>query len=167
MNKEIVRNFLEIKSVNSLNEVEKISEDYSIEVLRSEEYQLNKFLYKKIGNKYEWKDRLNWSEKNWIEYISNKNLTTYILKKKDDLVGYFELFHHADSKECEIIYFGILEEYFGKRLGGYLLSYAIKKSFALGVSRIWLHTCSLDHKNALRNYLARGMKIFKTENLIR
>ena len=82
MNKEIVRNFLEIKSINSLNEVEKISEDYSIEVLKSEEYQLNKFLYKKIGNKYEWKDRLNWSEKNWIDYISNKNLITYILKKK-------------------------------------------------------------------------------------
>ena len=167
MNKEIVRNFLEIKSINSLNEVKKISEDYSIEVLKSEEYQLNKFLYKKIGNKYEWKDRLNWTESNWIEYISNKNLITYILKKKNDLVGYFELFHHTDSKECEIIYFGILEEYFGKKLGGYLLSYAIKKSFTLGVSRIWLHTCSLDHKNALRNYLARGMKIFKTENVIR
>jgi ribosomal protein S18 acetylase RimI-like enzyme len=167
VNKEIVRNFLEIKSINSLNEVKKISEDYSIEVLKSEEYQLNKFLYKKIGNKYEWKDRLNWTESNWIEYISNKNLITYILKKKNDLVGYFELFHHTDSKECEIIYFGILEEYFGKKLGGYLLSYAIKKSFTLGASRIWLHTCSLDHKNALRNYLARGMKIFKTENVIR
>ena len=28
-------------------------------------------------------------------------------------------------------YFGILEEYFGKKLGGYLLSEAIKKSFLL------------------------------------
>ena len=31
------------------------------------------------------------------------------------------------------------------------------------ISRVWVHTCSLDHENALNNYIARGMKIFKTE----
>ena len=45
----------------------------------------------------------------------------------------------------------------------YLLSQAIKKSFNKNVNRVWLHTCSLDHKNALNNYIARGMKIFKSE----
>ena len=72
-----------------------------------------------------------------------------------------------DTKEAEIVYFGILEEYFGKKLGGYLLSIAIKKSFTFGCDRVWVHTCSLDHDNALKNYLARGMKIFKSETLIR
>ena len=62
--------------------------------------------------------------------------------------------------------FGILEEYIGKQLGGYLLSEAIKISFNIGAKRIWVHTCSLDHKNALQNYLSRGMKVFKSENLI-
>ncbi len=60
-----------------------------------------------------------------------------------------------------------LEEYFGKKLGGYLLSEAIKNSFNQGAKRVWVHTCSLDHENALKNYLARGMKVFKTETLIR
>ncbi len=63
----------------------------------------------------------------------------------------------------EIVYFGILEEYQNKKLGSFLLSDAIKKSFQQNVDRVWLHTCSLDHKNALNNYLARGMKIFKSE----
>jgi len=63
----------------------------------------------------------------------------------------------------EIAYFGILEEYHNKKLGSFLLSDAIKKSFQQNVERVWLHTCSLDHKNALNNYLARGMKIFKSE----
>ena len=63
----------------------------------------------------------------------------------------------------EIAYFGILEEYQNKKLGSFLLSDAIKKSFQQNVDRVWLHTCSLDHKNALNNYLARGMKIFKSE----
>jgi hypothetical protein len=37
----------------------------------------------------------------------------------------------------------------------------------VGCIRVWVHTCSLDHKNALLNYLSRGMKIFKSETLIR
>ncbi len=57
----------------------------------------------------------------------------------------------------------IFEEYFGKKLGGFLLSELIKKSFLLNVKRVWVHTCSLDHKYALKNYLSRGMKIFKSE----
>ena len=63
----------------------------------------------------------------------------------------------------EIAYFGILEEYQNKKLGSFLLSEAIKKSFNENINRVWLHTCSLDHENALKNYLARGMKIFKSE----
>jgi len=50
-------------------------------------------------------------------------------------------------------------------LGSYLLTQAIKKSFVGNINRVWVHTCSLDHKNALNNYIARGMKIFKTENI--
>ena len=62
---------------------------------------------------------------------------------------------------------GVEMEYFGKKLGGYLLSVAIKNSFLMGSSRLWVHTCSLDHKNALNNYISRGMKIFKSEILAR
>ena len=87
-------------------------------------------------------------------------------KKKDDLAGYFELIFHSDLQEIEIAYFGLLEEYHNKKLGGYLLSTAIKKSFEKkDIKRVWVHTCTLDHENALKNYLARGMKIFKTETI--
>ena len=72
----------------------------------------------------------------------------------------------AEKKEVEIAYFGLLEEYQNKKLGSYLLSEAIKKSFEKNIDRVWVHTCSLDHKNALNNYIARGMKIFKTETVI-
>ena len=103
----------------------------------------------------------------WTKYISNENLSTYILKNNDQIAGYFEIILNKDIKEAEIAYFGILEEYFGRKLGGYLLSEAIKFSFNLGCVRMWVHTCSLDHKNALLNYQSRGMKIFKSETLIK
>ena len=102
-----------------------------------------------------------------MDYISNENLSTYVLKVNNEIAGYFELIFNAVSKESEIVYLGILEDYFGKKLGGFLLSEAIKISFSRGSTRVWVHTCSLDHKNALNNYLSRGMKIFKSETLIR
>ena len=167
MKEKIFRNYLELKSFKDFKEVKKPSEDYSVELVNPKDFQLNKFFYKKIGKNCHWVDRLVWTELDWIKYISDEKLSTYILKIKDEIAGYFELLFNKDTKEAEIAYFGILEEYFGKRLGGYLLSEAIKISFNFGCIRVWVHTCSLDHKNALKNYKARGMKIFKSETLIR
>ena len=167
MKEKIFRNYLELESLKDFNEVKKPSEDYSVELANPKDFQLNKFFYKNIGKNYHWVDRLIWTELEWTKYISDEKLSTYILKNKDEIAGYFELLFNKDTKEAEIAYFGILEEYFGRKLGGYLLSEAIKFSFNLGCSRVWVHTCSLDHKNALRNYQSRGMKVFKSETLIR
>ena len=163
MTKEVKRNYLEINSLKDLNQGYKPSDDYFLNLLNPINFQLNKFFYKNIGNKHEWKDRLIWTEEQWINYVSSKNVKTYILKFKDDLVGFFELIHHLNKKEVEIAYLGILEEYHNKKLGSYLLSEAIKESFKNKINRTWVHTCTLDHKNALKNYMTRGMKIFKTE----
>jgi ribosomal protein S18 acetylase RimI-like enzyme len=160
----VKRNYLEINSLNDLKEGSKPSEDYSLSLIDPINFQLNKFFYKNIGKKHKWIDRLAWSEEKWISYVSSINVNTYVLKYKEDLVGFFELILHQDNKEIEIAYFGILEEYQNNKLGSYLLSEAIKESLnKKNIERVWLHTCSLDHKNALNNYLARGMKIFKTE----
>ena len=167
MTEKIYRSYLEIKSLEELKEVKKPSENYFIELADPKDFQLNKFFYKNIGKSCQWIDRLIWTDLNWIDYISNDQLFTYILKDEGEIVGYFELLFNKQNKEAEIAYFGILKEYYGKKLGGYLLSEAIKTSFNMGSERVWVHTCSLDHKNALKNYLARGMKNFKSETLIR
>ena len=88
------------------------------------------------------------------------------MKVKNDLAGYYELISHFDLQEIEIAYFGLLEDYHNKKLGGHLLSSAIKKSFEKkNIQRVWVHTCTFDHENALKNYLARGMKIYKKETI--
>ena len=166
MIQEIKRSYLEINSLGDLKEVKKPSDDYSLKLLDPTNFQLNKFFYKSVGKKHKWIDRLVWTESKWIEYVSNKNVRTYIFKKTEDLVGFFELLEHHEKKEIEIAYFGLLEEYQNKKLGSYLLSMAIKKSFENKINRVWLHTCSLDHKNALKNYISRGMRVFKTETII-
>ena len=165
MTQQIKRNYLEISSLKDLKEIKEISKDYSLELLNPTNFQLNKFFYKNVGKKHQWVDRLIWSETQWIDYVSSKKLKTYIFRHKENLAGFFELIFHK-NKEIEIAYFGLLEEFQNKKLGSYLLSEAIKISFSENINRVWLHTCSLDHKNALNNYISRGMKIFKTETVV-
>ena len=165
MKKEIKRNYLEIKSLNELAEVSKSLDVYSINFLDPPNFQLNKFFYKNIGKDHYWVDRLVWSEKEWIDYVCNEKVSTYILRKEKDVCGYFELIFHKDKNEFEIAYFGLLKEYHNKKLGSFLLSFAIKKCFEKNINRVWVHTCSLDHDNALKNYLSRGMKIYKRETV--
>ena len=167
MNKIINRNYLEISSLSDLNESINPSDSYFIELVEPSDFQLNKFFYKNVGKNYHWIDRLVWTEKQWIAYTSDKKVKTYVLKNKNDFAGYFELIFHQDKNEIEIAYLGLLEEYQNKKLGSYLLSSAIKNSFLKKPNRVWVHTCSLDHKNALNNYLSRGMKVFKSETLTR
>ena len=165
MKEEVKRNYLEINSLQDLNEKKKPSEDYYLSLIDPINFQLNKFFYKTIGINHKWVDRLSWTEEKWINYVSSKNTKTYVLKYKVDLVGFFELIFHPEKNEIEIAYFGILKEFQNKKLGSYMLSEAIKKSFSNNIKRVWVHTCSLDHRNALNNYISRGMKIYKTETL--
>ena len=165
MNKKIERNYLEIKSLTDLNISSSFPDGYQIQVIKPADFQLNKFFYKNVGKKHHWVDRLIWNEKEWIQYVSDEKVKTFVLKNNEDLAGYFEIIIHKDKNEVEIAYLGLLEEYQEKRLGSCLLSSAIKNSFECNPRRVWVHTCSLDHKNALANYIARGMKIFKKETI--
>ena len=164
MIEKIERFYLEINTINDLKTKQISSDCFSLKETSKDNFDLNKFFYKQIGKRHQWIDRLIWQDKDWLKYISNENLRTYIFKRENDLVGYFELIFN--NNDCEIAYFGILEEFIGKGYGGFLLSEALKIGFKKA-NRIWVHTCSLDHPNAIENYKSRGMKIFKTEILKR
>ena len=164
MIEKIERFYLEINTINNLKTKPISSNCFSLKEASKDNFDLNKFFYKQIGKRHQWVDRLIWQDKDWLKYVSNENLRTYIFKRENDLVGYFELVFN--NNDCEIAYFGILEEFIGKGYGGFLLSEALKIGFK-SASRIWVHTCSLDHPNAIENYKSRGMKIFKTEILKR
>jgi len=162
---KVERNYLEINSLKDLKKSKFSPDDCCIDLSNPADFQINKFFYKSIGKEHRWTDRLVWSDKQWIDYISNPQVKTYILKKADDMAGYFELIFHNEKKETEIAYLGLLKEYQNKRLGSFLLTSAIKNSFSENTNRVWVHTCSLDHKNALSNYISRGMRIYKTESV--
>jgi len=160
---KVDRNYLEISSIKDLKPSKKPNDSCNLSLIDPPDFKLNKFFYKQIGKEYRWIDRLIWDDNKWINYVENPKVKTYTLRENVNLIGYFETIIDFEKKNCEIAYFGILSEYFGKKYGGYLLSEAISKSLVNGIDKVWVHTCSLDHKNALKNYQSRGMKIFKSE----
>ncbi|MBT4162953.1 MAG: GNAT family N-acetyltransferase [Gammaproteobacteria bacterium] len=126
--------------------------------------ELNRFLYASVGAPWVWYMRLNWSWQEWMDYLNTPGVETWIAYQGATPVGYFEL-QKQDSGQAEIAYFGLLPEFVGKGLGRLLLEDAITRAWDLAVRRIWLHTCTLDHPAALPNYLARGFRVFKEEDL--
>ena len=120
---------------------------------------LNRFFYKEVGKLWQWTDRLNWSEEEWRNWVERENAQTWMLLLRGTPAGYFEL--DDQDGNVEVAYFGLLPQFLGKGLGGGFLTAAIEKAWEMGAARVWVHTCSFDHPNALKNYQARGFQIYR------
>jgi GNAT superfamily N-acetyltransferase len=121
-----------------------------------------RLLYTEVGREYNWVDRLGWTDEEIRAYLADPALELWVLNVGGETGGYFELRKHPDGA-VEIAYFGLLPAFIGRGLGKFLLTQAVERAWALGATRVWLHTSSLDHSSALPNYLARGFSIWKQE----
>jgi GNAT superfamily N-acetyltransferase len=119
-------------------------------------------LYRDVGERWHWRDRLAWSDERLTRHLEREEVAVFVVRVGDDIAGYFELERHDDTS-VEIAYFGIRPEFFGRGLGGELLTRAVQEAWRFGAARVWLHTCTLDSPRALPNYLARGFQAFKEE----
>jgi len=162
---KVQRFFLELKKNKKPISPVVFPSNVQISLEDKKDININKFFYRQVGRDHFWRDRLLWSDKEWMNYINNQNLETGIMKINNDFVGFYEQEFHQDKNEVELIQMGILKEYQGKKLGSFLLKYIIQNIFSKDVKRLWVHTCSLDHKHALNNYLSKGLKVFKKEEI--
>ncbi|HXW08054.1 MAG TPA: GNAT family N-acetyltransferase [Vicinamibacterales bacterium] len=121
-----------------------------------------RYLYTEVGRQYHWVDRLSWTDDEIRAYVRDPGLSLWLLTVRGAPAGYFELRREEDGA-VEIAYFGLLDEFIGRGLGGFLLTAAVERAWDLGASRVWLHTCSLDHPAAISNYLSRGFRVTGTE----
>lgn len=162
---KVQRFFLEIKKKQFLDKPFSILKKTEVSLNKEKDININKFFYRQIGKDHFWRDRLLWSDKEWHKYVDNINLETGVMKFKDELIGFYEQEFHKTKNEIELIQMGILKGYQGKKFGSLLLECIIHKAFNKSVERLWVHTCSLDHKHALQNYKSKGFEIFKEEEI--
>lgn len=126
------------------------------------QWEFNRFLYHAVGRDWSWNDKRTWSDEQWKTYVGSPQLRTFVAYVGGSPAGYFELQHHEDGG-IEIVYFGLLPSFIGRGLGAHLLTVALEEAWQMAPSRVWVHTCSLDHPGALKNYQARGMVLYRTE----
>lgn len=121
-------------------------------------------LMARIGAPYQWRSASRGPGEWRAWFAEHQDRTCWLLSWADEPVGVvcYDLHPGAD---VEIRTFGLLPEFTGKGLGGHALTLAIQQGWALapGVRRVWLHTSTADHPNALPNYHRRGFRTFKTE----
>jgi GNAT superfamily N-acetyltransferase len=124
--------------------------------------ELSRFLYTAVGGGWYWIDRLPWTYGRWLEWLSRAGVETWVAYVDGTPAGYFEL-DATVVDSVELAYFGLLPDFAGRGLGGWLLTEALRRAWALGPRRVRVHTCSLDGPHALANYRARGMRVHRVE----
>jgi len=157
-----VRTYLELRDPGELRPAR--IDDLPVRVDRVENCPPSfwRFLYTEVGRRFHWVDRLVWTDQDIAAYLSDPAVSLWLLSVGGAPAGYFEL-RSAASGAVEIAYFGLLQEFTGRGFGAYLLTEAAERAWAIGATRVWLHTSTLDHPAALPNYLKRGFKVFRSE----
>jgi GNAT superfamily N-acetyltransferase len=130
--------------------------------------ELYRMCYQTVGEAFHWRDRWDWTDEQISAHLADSAIQLFVAtreadKQKVSLAGWYELRRVADDDSVEVAYFGIVSAEFGRGFGKHLLSNAVRDAWALGPKRVWLHTCTLDHPNALPNYIARGFTPYRTE----
>ncbi len=124
--------------------------------------QFNRFFYTLVGGDWYWIDRLAWSHDDWMAFLDRPEAETWVAYVAGTPAGYFEL-EAQPGGNVEIAYFGLLPRFVGRGLGAWLLTRTVRRAWDKGATRVWVHTCTLDHPGALRNYQARGFRLFREE----
>jgi GNAT superfamily N-acetyltransferase len=159
---EVLRTYLELTGPGALRPAPCPDPQARVERVFGCPPSFFRYLYVEVGRRYQWLDRLDWSDAQHADRLADPRVSLYLLTLAGAPAGYFELERDEDGG-VQVAYFGLLQEFLGRGLGKYLLTHAAEEAFALGASRVWLHTCTLDDPAALPNYLARGFRKFKEE----
>lgn len=121
----------------------------------------------RVGAPHHWSD-LNQSPEHWSELLARPHLHHWAIRIGSDVAGLLSVEAQPDGN-AEIATFGLVPEFVGRGFGGHALTLATRLAWGLpalragAISRVWLHTSSLDHPHALPNYLSRGFRKFRVE----
>jgi len=158
----VVRTYLELASPVQLRRAPIDAPGITLERLDPCPVARYRALYREVGERYHWRDRLTWSDDDLARHLARPTVEVWELRHGGSSAGFFELAAHDDGS-VEIVYFGLVERFFGRGLGKYLLTRAAERAWSLGATRVWLHTCTLDGAAALPNYVARGFTPYRWE----
>ncbi|HZH40629.1 MAG TPA: GNAT family N-acetyltransferase [Gemmatimonadales bacterium] len=159
----VTRTYLELTTPQAFRPAFGTFPDVSLERVAHPSPRLYRECYRNVGEAYHWRDRWDWTDSEITAHLAQPEITLYVANRGKALAGWYELRRVPPDDSVEVAYFGIVPAEFGKGLGKHLLSCAVRDAWAMDPTRVWLHTCTLDHPNAVPNYRARGFVPYRTE----
>ncbi|WP_438485309.1 GNAT family N-acetyltransferase [Streptomyces sp. S186] len=145
--------------------------EQGVRIVRSEvpSPEFSRFLYTAVGGDILWTDRLGWSYARWTEHLGQPGTETWVAYERGTPAGFIEL-RAEPAGAVEVVYFGLLPAFRGRRIGGHLLGYGTARAWDLAerwpglpeTARVWVHTCSDDGAHARANYERRGFRVYET-----
>lgn len=125
-----------------------------------------RFLYNTVGQEYRWLSRRILSDEQLAELIQHPQIELHVLHVDGCPAGFAELDRRVPD-EVELVQFGLMPEFVGQGLGKWFLQWTIDQAWSYQPRRFWLHTCTLDHPNALRNYRKAGFQDYDSKTVRR
>ena len=112
-------------------------------------------LYRRVGEEWLWFSRLRMPVGELEAVIHDPDVEVYAVSVRGADEGLLELdFRTRDV--CELAFFGLTAAARGMGAGRWLMNRAVERAWARPVSRLWVHTCTLDHPQALAFYQRSG-----------
>ena len=124
-----------------------------------------RFLYDTIGAEWLWYERRVMDDATLAAAIHHPEVEIYVLYAGGVPAGYGEL-DLRHMPDIEVAYFGLMPDFIGRGLGGYLLRCMVDEAWSRNPKRVWLHTCDLDHPSALTVYQRGGFTPYRQETVV-
>lgn len=132
-------------------------EGLSLERLGGSDTERFRALFRAIGQDIMWFSRLIMAEEKLAGIIGDPHVHCHALVKDGRDIGLLEL-DFREAGQCELSFFGLVPSSVGSGSGRYLMNEALTRAWAAPISRLWVHTCTFDHPNALTFYQRSGFK---------
>jgi GNAT superfamily N-acetyltransferase len=118
-------------------------------------------LFRLVGAPWLWFSRLILDDEKLKAIIDDPNVEVFsALDGNGRDIGILEL-DFREQGQCELAFVGLVPDLSGLGHGRWLLAEAVGRAWREGISRVHVHTCSLDHPAALAAYRRAGFSPYK------
>lgn len=113
-------------------------------------------LFRRVGGPWLWYSRLAMDEARLRGILDDPNVAVHAVVDRAGIeIGMLELDFRVEGT-CELAYVAMVPELAGQGHGNWLMGNALALAWRSGVTRVWVHTCTLDHPGALGFYRRHG-----------
>ncbi|MBZ9850259.1 GNAT family N-acetyltransferase [Mesorhizobium sp. CA14] len=130
-------------------------------VVARERLDLSNYLdfYRAVGGPVQWDQRLSMAEADLETLLASASTHIHVLRVDGEAAGFCE-FNGIEQAAIELVHFGLIPAFQGKRLGPFLLDQALRAAWSHRPQRLWLHTDTYDHPAAQSVYERAGFRVY-------